>query len=78
MKDQQKLPWFAELNRGLRDTLDLATLEQRIVVNVAMLRNLAAEILEHVRTLGPVSLDDLPALAALRGNSATCLLREAA
>ena len=39
MIDQQKLPWFAELNRGLRDTLDSAALEQRIIESTAMLRS---------------------------------------
>ena len=44
MLDQASLPWFAELNRGLRDRLDDAAFEQRIVANVAQLATLADEI----------------------------------
>jgi len=44
MLDQASLPWFAELNRGLRDTLDDAAFEARIVANVAQLATLANEI----------------------------------
>ena len=45
MLDQASLPWFAELNRGLRDTLDDAAFRARIVANVAQLEALAEEIL---------------------------------
>jgi len=79
MIDQQKLPWFAELNRGLRDCLDTTALEQRVVESTSMLRSLAAEILARVRALGSTPIHDLPALAALgHQGSATSLLREAA
>jgi flavin-dependent dehydrogenase len=78
MMDQQKLPWFAELNRGLRDSLDSAALERRIIESTAMLRSLAAEILLRVQALGAASIDDLPALAKLGSNHASGLLREAA
>lgn len=44
MLDQASLPWFAELNRGLRDVLDDAAFHRRIVGNVAQLEALAAEI----------------------------------
>jgi flavin-dependent dehydrogenase len=44
MLDQASLPWFAALNRGLRDTLDDAAFEARIRENVAQLECLAAEI----------------------------------
>ncbi len=44
MLDQASLPWFAELNRGLRDELDDAAFHRRIVDNVAQLEALAAEI----------------------------------
>ena len=44
MLDQASLPWFAELNRGLRDDLDEAAFRARIVANVAQLEVLAAEI----------------------------------
>jgi hypothetical protein len=78
MIDQQKLPWFAELNRGLRDTLDTAALEQRIIESAAMLRVLAAEILARVRALGDTPIDDLPVLSRLATNGEPSLLREAA
>jgi flavin-dependent dehydrogenase len=44
MLDQASLPWFAELNRGLRDDLDEAAFKQRIHDNVAQLEALATEI----------------------------------
>ncbi len=44
MLDQASLPWFAELNRGLRDVLDDAAFHRRIVANVAQLEALADEI----------------------------------
>lgn len=75
--DQCQLPWFVELNRGLKDNLDEAALEQRIGDNAAMLKTLAAEILAQVRLIGDPTLDDLPALAALDASSAD-LLREVA
>jgi flavin-dependent dehydrogenase len=79
MIDQQRLPWFAELNRGLRDPLDITALERRIIESTTLLRALAAEILARVRGLGDTQIDDLPALAALGHHaSATSLLREAA
>jgi flavin-dependent dehydrogenase len=42
--DQAELPWFAELNRGLADTLDDDGFRARIRANAAQLRTLAAEI----------------------------------
>jgi len=78
MIDQQKLPWFAELNRGLRDELDVDALQRRIEDSARMLRALAAEILARVRELGPVAIDDLPALAHLGDSVEPNLLREAA
>ena len=65
MLDQCQRPWFVELNRGLRDSLNTVELEQRIRDNVVMLDNLAAEILACVQANGEVDLDDFPALAAL-------------
>ncbi len=44
MLDQASLPWFAELNRGLRDVLDDAAFAARIEANVARLETLAREI----------------------------------
>jgi hypothetical protein len=78
MIDQQKLPWFAELNRGLRDRLDTDALAQRIEHAAGMLRALAAEILARVRTLGNTPFDDLPTLARLETGETSNLLRAAA
>jgi flavin-dependent dehydrogenase len=75
--DQCRLPWFAELNRGLNDQLDEAALEQRIRDGAAMLKALAGEILARATAIGSPALDDLPALKAL-GMRAPDLLREAA
>jgi hypothetical protein len=44
MLDQASLPWFAELNRGLRDELDEEGFRARIIENVALLDTLAREI----------------------------------
>ncbi|MEO8936771.1 MAG: NAD(P)/FAD-dependent oxidoreductase [Burkholderiaceae bacterium] len=44
MLDQASLPWFAELNRGLRDVLDDEAFRRRILTNVDQLESLAAEI----------------------------------
>lgn len=76
--DQQKLPWFAELNRGLRDALTAEQLEQRVAGSVAMLRTLAGEIIARIRTLADAPLTDLPALARVGAAPAAHLLREAA
>jgi flavin-dependent dehydrogenase len=55
MLDQASLPWFAELNRGLRDTLDDDQFHQRILDNIAQLEQLATEIVG-------AALSDLPGL----------------
>jgi hypothetical protein len=80
MIDQQNLPWFAELNRGLRDRLDDAALQARIEESTQLLRNLAGEIVARVRALGADGrTDDLPTLAALAAPATpAALLREAA
>jgi len=77
MFDQCRLPWFAELNRGLTDCLDEAAIERRIRDNAAMLDVLASEILARVRAINAPALDDLPMLAAIQAR-APQLLREAA
>ena len=78
MLDQHKLPWFAELNRGLNDTLDAAALEQRIRDNATMLQHLAGEMLARVQAIQAVTTDDLPMIAGLETAAASNLLREAA
>jgi flavin-dependent dehydrogenase len=55
MLDQASLPWFAELNRGLRDKLDDAAFEARMEENVALLERVAGEITA-------MALSDAPAL----------------
>ena len=47
MLDQAALPWFAELNRGLRDELDETQFRARVRENVATLARLAAEIVDR-------------------------------
>ncbi|MGH8187708.1 MAG: NAD(P)/FAD-dependent oxidoreductase, partial [Steroidobacteraceae bacterium] len=42
--DQAALPWFAELNRGLRDELDDEGFRARITESIALLGTLAGEI----------------------------------
>jgi hypothetical protein len=76
--DQQKLPWFGELNRSLQDRLTAEEFEQRVIGATGTLRSLATEILARVRTLGVTRSDDLPALCALGDGNGSTLLREAA
>jgi len=45
--DQASLPWFAELNRGLRDELDDESFRARIIEYTALLNSLAIEIVER-------------------------------
>jgi hypothetical protein len=45
--DQAALPWFAELNRGLRDELDEAGFVARIRATTAQLAALAEEIIRQ-------------------------------
>jgi hypothetical protein len=55
MLDQASLPWFAELNRGLRDELDDTAFDARMTQNLALLERLASE-------MAGLALDDAPAL----------------
>lgn len=57
MLDQAKMPWFAELNRSLSDTLDAPSFVQRIRDANAQLSRLAAEIVQRAHEDHP----DLPA-----------------
>jgi flavin-dependent dehydrogenase len=56
MLDQASIPWFAELNRSLNDTLDAAQFAERIRQSSAQLHALAREILERATQEHP-SLD---------------------
>jgi flavin-dependent dehydrogenase len=49
MLDQAGLPWFAELNRGLRDTLDDKAFRLRMKQTLAQLELLAAQIVLHAQ-----------------------------
>jgi hypothetical protein len=53
MLDQASLPWFAELNRGLRDNLDEEGFRARIVEGVALLDTLAREIVARAMQMCP-------------------------
>ncbi|MET3495400.1 NAD(P)/FAD-dependent oxidoreductase [Variovorax boronicumulans] len=53
MLDQAAMPWFAELNRSLQDTLDDAGFKARIRASTALLRQLAGEILARARAADP-------------------------
>ncbi|MBL8267653.1 NAD(P)/FAD-dependent oxidoreductase [Steroidobacter sp.] len=56
MLDQASLPWFAELNRGLRDELDDEAFRARMIEYTALLNSLAAEIVARANAEHP-SLD---------------------
>jgi flavin-dependent dehydrogenase len=75
--DQCALPWFAEMNRGLRDVLDDAALQRRIEGNAAMLRELAAQIGQRVRAEHPAALHGLTSLAGLEATLTPDLLHAA-
>jgi flavin-dependent dehydrogenase len=62
--DQAALPWFAELNRGLRDTLDDAAFDARMAEGFAQLDRLAAQIVRRATAEHP-ALDGGPVLALL-------------
>ncbi len=64
MLDQASLPWFAELNRSLTDSLDTAALVLRLRANVAQLDTLALQIVAYAQTVYP-GLDDAAVKASL-------------
>src|SRR5690606_22085167 len=66
MLDQAALPWFAELNRSLRDELDESAFRARIQTNTALLKTLAHQILARARADHPNL--DTHAVASLLGN----------
>ena len=53
MLDQAALPWFAELNRSLNDTLDDAQFRLRLRASTAQLRQLAREMLARAEAAYP-------------------------
>jgi hypothetical protein len=65
MLDQASLPWFAELNRSLNDTLDDAQFRARLRDSTERLKLLAREMLARARADHPAL--DGSALEALAG-----------
>ncbi|MDP9899490.1 NAD(P)/FAD-dependent oxidoreductase [Variovorax ginsengisoli] len=53
MLDQAALPWFAELNRSLTDTLDGEAFKERLRASTEQLRVLAGEIVERATLANP-------------------------
>jgi flavin-dependent dehydrogenase len=64
MLDQSSLPWFAELNRSLNDTLDAAQFAERLRLNLAQLDELALQIVAHAHSTQP-GLDNSAVRASL-------------
>lgn len=53
MHDQASMPWFAELNRSLTDTLDEVAFRQRIKDNASMLKALAQRLRDEASARYP-------------------------
>lgn len=71
MLDQAAMPWFAELNRSLKDPrLDAAAFKSRIRASTFQLRQLAGEILDRARA-DNAALADCTLPAILEENMAT-------
>ncbi len=64
MHDQASLPWFAELNRSLLDTLDDAAFRDRIRGSIAQMRDLAGEIADRAEATPGVDASALRRLLA--------------
>jgi hypothetical protein len=81
MLDQASLPWFAELNRGLADTLDEEAFARRMAETFSQLSALARQIVERALEAHP-TLDGEPVLALIgvdaRSEAASMLFSEAA
>ena len=70
MLDQAEMPWFAELNRSLNDTLDKPAFAERIRGSHARLHALATEILARARAEYPdLDMGELGRLASQREQS---------
>lgn len=75
MLDQASLPWFAELNRGLRDTLDDEAFRARLRATTAQLHTLAAQIAVRAQAQYPaLDVAEILALAQPEAAAATPLL----
>ena len=66
MLDQASVPWFAELNRSLLDTLDDAAFRTKLRTSALRLRALATELLERGCSTYP-GLDSASLSAAIDG-----------
>jgi len=64
MLDQASLPWFVELNRGLRDTLDDAAFRARVREYAQLLKSMAREIVDKALREAP-NLDASEVLAII-------------
>jgi flavin-dependent dehydrogenase len=53
MLDQASLPWFAELNRGLKDELTPEQFDERMRANLVQLNELAEQIIDKALTAYP-------------------------
>jgi len=73
--DHAALPWFAELNRSLTDTLDDAGFRQRIAQSVRQMGQLASEIAQLALACD-ATLDTAPLRAVLADAPADALPRE--
>ena len=67
MLDQAALPWFAELNRSLNDTLDDTQFRERIRASTVQLQALAREIARRACADHPGL--DASAMLALAGDA---------
>jgi biopolymer transport protein ExbB/TolQ len=66
MLDQASLPWFAELNRGLRDNLSVEEFGARMKANLTQLDQLAKEIVAHARRdYSEIDISDIARLLKL-------------
>ena len=71
MLDQAALPWFAELNRSLNDTLDDAQFRSRIRASTLQLQALAREIAKRACADHPgLDASAMLALAGAQGSHA--------
>jgi hypothetical protein len=79
MLDQAALPWFAELNRGLRDELDEEAFRERIKTHTELLNQLALQIVERACGEHPdLDATELRSLLGPLANDSTTLLFERA
>jgi hypothetical protein len=76
MLDQASLPWFAELNGGLRDHLTVEQFHQRMKANLHQLTRLGTEIVAFASKNYP-TLDSTELRKLLGIEADTCLVEPA-